>query len=101
MKMQIVFDLDADLIDVPQTVIDHKDALRGKFLSWLYDKNNRHKYWTCFKDSSGKKSWGLCYRSDAFVEWLNKKVLKTSAHKAAVLESHTSADEEGFPTIFF
>ena len=72
MKMIVEFDIGADIIDVPQSVIDNRENLRTHFLKWLYDKNTKYKYWVEMKDSTGKKMRGVCYRSNAFVEWLNE-----------------------------
>lgn len=101
MKMIVEFDLDADIIDVPQCVIDSKDQLRSRFLKWLYDESIKHKYWVEIKDPSGKKLRGLRYRSDAFVEWLNKKILSKTEETAVVLTLHISEYPEDLPKIFF
>ena len=98
MQMFVEFDINADIIDVPQSVIDNREDLRSRFLKWLYDKSVKHKYWHTFKDGSR----GVMYRSDAFVEWLNKKVLSDSEQKAAIVEQHVSRDGEyPLPSIFF
>ena len=98
MRMFVEFDVDADIIDVPQSVIDNADHLRSHFLKWLYDKNVRHKYWYTFKDGSK----GVMYRSDAFVEWLNKKVLKDSEQEAVIIEQHVPIESKrDLPAVFF
>ena len=98
MQMFVEFDINADIIDVPQSVIDNREDLRSRFLKWLYDKSVKHKYWHTFKDGSR----GVMCRSDAFVEWLNKKVLSDSEQKAAIVEQHVSRDGEyPLPSIFF
>ena len=98
MRMLVQFDIDADIIDVPQSVIDNKDHLRSRFLKWLYDKSVKHNYWYTFKDGSK----GVMYRSDAFVEWLNKKILKDSAHKAIIIEQHVAIESKrDMPAVFF
>ena len=101
MKMIVEFDLDVDIIDVPQCVIDSKDRLRSRFLKWLYDESFHHKYWVDTKDASGRKIRGLRYRSDAFVEWLNKKVLSKTGEAAVVLDTHVAEHPENLPKIFF
>ena len=98
MRIFVEFDVDADIIDVPQSVIDNADHLRSHFLKWLYDKNVRHKYWYTFKDGSK----GVMYRSDAFVEWLNKKVLKDHEEKAVLVAEEVDIDlYRNLPSIFF
>lgn len=101
MKMIVEFDLDVDIIDVPQSVIDRKDQLRSRFLKWLYDESIKHKYWVETKDSTGRKIRGLRYRSDAFVEWLNKKALSKTGEIAVILASRISEYPEDLPKIFF
>ena len=88
MKLILEFDCDADVIEVPQYVLENREALRIKFLKWLYSEQTKHKYWVILQDSDGKKYRGVRYRSDAFVEWLNKKVLKEETEKASILEEH-------------
>ena len=98
MKMMIEFDINADIIEVPESVVKDRELLRRRFLKWLYDKNVRHKYWVT--SSGGEK--GVCYRSDAFVEWLSKKVLKGDLVKAEIVAEEVDIDEyKHLPSIFF
>lgn len=98
MKMMIEFDINADIIEVPESVVKDRERLRTRFLKWLYDKSVKHKYWVTF--SNGEK--GVCYRSDAFVEWLNKKVLKGDCVKAEIVAEEVDIDEyKHLPSIFF
>ena len=82
MRLFVEFDVSADIIDVPRDVLDNREHLRQRFLKWLYDPNVKHKYWTTFNGHRG-----VCYRSDAFVEWLNKNCFEglraeSSYHRA-------------------
>lgn len=98
MQMMIEFDVNADIIDVPQFVIDDRELYQRRFLKWLYDESIRHKYWVTFSD--GTK--GVCYRSDAFIEWLNKKVLKAGQQKALLITTEVStAEYKHLSSIFF
>ena len=98
MKMMLEFDINADIIDVPQFVIDDRELYRIRFLKWLYDKSIHHKYWVTF--SNGTK--GVCFRSDAFVEWLNKKVLKNSVEKAKICLVEVNIEKyRNLPSVFF
>ncbi len=98
MKLLIEFDVDGDIIDVPQYIIDKKDLYRSRFYKWLSNESIRHSYWVTFPN--GMK--GLCFRSDALVEWINKKVLKNSDEKAVVLQQHVAVDDHAdLPSIFF
>ena len=98
MKLLVAFDLDADIIDVPQIVIEQKDHYASRFYKWLSNKGVRHSYWVTFED--GTK--GLCFRADALVEWLNKKVLLDFEEKAVILHQHVAIEEHSsLPSIFF
>jgi hypothetical protein len=45
---------------------------------------------------------GVCFRSNAFVEWLNKKILKESGEKAEILLEEVDVDTyRHLPSIFF
>ena len=101
MKMVVEFDVGADIIDVPQSVIDAREHLRTKFLKWLFDEKTKHKYWKEMTDSRGRKFRGVCYRSDAFVEWLNKKILAETEETAVILSSCVSQWPDDLPKIFF
>lgn len=105
MQLLIEFDVFADLIDVPDFVIEQKDTLRNSFLNWMYNPKVKHKYWVTCKDKDGVKYRTLRYRSDAFIEWLNKKVLKGNLQRAVLIEENvTNWPSEQFssiPSIFF
>ncbi len=101
MKMMVAFDIDADIIDVPDEIAEKRNSYRNKLLDWLYNKKVKHSYRKIFYDSHGNKSEVMCYRSDAFVEWLNKKPLRDSAYKATIVETHVEIDENFQPQIFF
>lgn len=101
MKLILEFDFDADVIEVPQYVLENKEILRKRFLKWLYSKQTRHKYWVILRDSNGRKYRGVRYRSDAFVEWLNKKVLMDGMEKASILEEHVYEYADDIPKLFF
>lgn len=88
--MQILVICDtADLVEVPQSVVDNLELYRRRFMKWIYDDSIKHKYW--IKDSDGNKR--LCYRTNAFVEWLNKKVITANEQPAVILAETVNADE--------
>ena len=95
MKLIVEFDIDADLIDVPESVIVQREALRRRFLKWLYDPGVKHRWRV-----KGKDFDVCCYRSDAFVEWLNKKILGGS-DRAVILREHLHEWDDSLPSIFF
>lgn len=101
MRMIIKFDLDADVIDVPKAVIDEREVLRRRFLKWICNKSIKHKYWVTITDAYGRKILGLRYRGDAFVAWLNKKVLANSEQTATLIQQHVTEYSEDLPYIFF
>ncbi len=99
MLLALEFDVDADIINVPEDVIVHKDTYRKRFLKWLYSTNNKYKVRTT--DSNGKVFCGICFRSDAFVEWLNKTIIKDTNEKAEIVICHTNNYPDNIPRIFF
>lgn len=102
MNLLVVFDVDADIIDVPQYVIDDRARYQKQFYKWLSDPSVKHKYWRTFQTADGGKELCLCYRSDAFVDWLNKK-LRRAGDRATVLHTHVSIEDycDTLPSIFF
>jgi hypothetical protein len=55
------------------------------------------------RDSHGGYHYGLRFRADAFVEWLNKKYILNESEKAFVDQSHVSIDDfhQELPSLFF
>ena len=97
MLLFVEFDVSADIIDVPQWVIDDRQQLSGKFIKWLFSPEVKPKYRKTINGHTG-----VCYRSDAFVEWLNKKILKESQQKASVVEQYVSIENtQNLPSVFF
>lgn len=95
MLMFVEFDVSADIIDVPETVVNNKEHLKIDFLKWLC--NHKHKY---RKNVNGHT--GLCYRSEAFVDWLNMTVLEQSEEKATVVEQYVSIkNDKKLPSVLF
>lgn len=101
MKMAIQFDVDADIIEVPEFVVKNRELMKRRFWKWLSNRSIRHKYWVTAIDGIGKEFTGLRYRGDAFVEWLNKKVLDKVDQKAQMVEEHVWNFPEDMPSIFF
>lgn len=101
MQMVIQFDLDADIIEVPEYVVENRELMKRRFWKWLNNKDTKHKYWVTVTDRSGRRFKGLRYRSDAFVEWLNKKVLEDTEQCAYIVKEHTLDYPPEMPSIFF
>jgi len=91
------FDMGADIVDTPPFIVESAEEYRKHFLQWLGDKNNNHRYWYYH---NGVK-FGLDYRSEAFVEWLNAFPLADNAEKARVVAAHVYEYDETLPSIFF
>ena len=97
MLLFVEFEISADIIDVPQTVIDDRRQLSRIFLKWLFSPEVKHRYYKTIHGHTG-----VCFRSDAFVEWLNKKILKESQQKAFVVQQYVSIENtQNLPSVFF
>lgn len=92
MKLVLQFDIHTDIIDVPQHIIDDKNKLQKNFFNWLYDRNNKHRYWV--KTQYG---WGVQYSSDAFIEWLNRK----THCNATIIEPDVCDYSPDLPILYF
>lgn len=91
MEMIVEFDISADLIRVPEWVVRDREVLRRRFFKWLYGEEGSRRY---------RKGGCWCYRSDAFVYWLNKKVLQ-DGERAEVLQEQLRTWDRELPSIFF
>lgn len=85
-KVIVKFCIDADIIECPDWIVAELKLYQGKFTQWLFDKKNDHQYWSY---KNGEKN-GCCYRSGAFVDWLNNFVLHGDEEKSRVLEECVS-----------
>lgn len=92
MKVYVELSLEADIIEVPDVVALNIKKLRNDFLDWMYDKNNRHQYWTKFKNGNGGWSEGVCYDTKAFVDWLNEYVIGEESSPAVIIERGLDVD---------
>ena len=103
MKLLLIFDGYADVIDVPVFVVNNKGKMKKKFLNWLYNSKNNHKYWGTIRTPSGETFTGVCYGSEAFIEWLNSKVLLNNNGQIASLVESGLVDYQNlvYPSIFF
>ena len=103
MKCFVEFDCHADIIDIPFPVSIKIRKYRNQFLDWIYDRRNRHKYWKKCDNGKGDSFEGVYFDSDAFVEWLNKRVIKDKYEPAIVVERNLDVNScpEGMLSIFF
>lgn len=90
MQMIVEFDIGADLIEVPEWVVRDREKLRRQFFKWLTGFEGSRRY---------RKGGCWCYRSEAFVYWLNKRVLE--GEQARVVQEQMGEWDESLPSIFF
>jgi len=91
-------DTDVDIINVPIFVIDNAEKLQNEFFEWLSDRNNDHSYWM---ERDGQKKYGVNYRSDAFIEWLNAFPLKDKPEKAEFIAECVYKYNSKLPGLYF
>ncbi len=106
MKLYVEIDFYAQVIDVPAHIIEKREYYRNKFLDWIYNPKVKHPYREVAVDASGKFFVAMVYDGQAFVDWLNRKVLKGTDEAAVMLEPEIEIGdrpwvEEGLPYIFF
>lgn len=90
---------DADLIECPQHIADNLPKYQCYFDKWIYDIKNQHNYWE--KDCNGEL--GVCFDGEAFLEWLNNKILTTESEKAFFIKRNyvPMNEEKDLPRIYF
>lgn len=97
MKVVVRMTYDADIIEVPNHIGENIKEYQAEFDEWLYNKNNDHPFWT-YKD--GEK-YGVCFRSNAFVYWLNNVKLVGSENSVSVVDSFLQKYDPKLPIIYF
>lgn len=90
MQMIVEFDIGADLIEVPEWVVRDREKLCRQFFKWLTGFEGSRRY---------RKGGCYCYRAEAFVYWLNKRVLK--GEQARVVQEQLGEWDDSLPSIFF
>lgn len=96
-RIAIKMTYDADIAEVPDFIEADLKKYQRKFDKWLYDKSNKHKYWV-YKDG---RPYGVSFRGDAFVEYLNEVVLCDCDEKASIIEMETNDYDDNVKSIFF
>ena len=91
MYLIVEFDLNSDLVSVPKRVAENIDVVRHSFLHWVYSPQNKKKFVKKVEGSDGQSFECICYNSEEFIDWLNKKVLQAGENKATLVEK-TSTD---------
>ena len=88
MYLILEFDLNMDLINVPAHIVTDKEEIRHKFLNWVYSSTNRKKYTKRIKRSDGTYLSCVCYGSEEFVCWLNRKCLNNGEDPATIIKKN-------------
>lgn len=102
MDLYVEFSMYGDLISIPDEIFNDIGSHQNDFTKWIYDKTIDHKYWFIIK---GEKK-GVCYRADAFIEWLNMTILAKSDEKAVIIKEYINWEEhklkyKDVPKIYF
>ena len=102
MELIVEFDLIADLVSVPARVAENIDVIRQRFLRWVYSPEGKEKLTKKMERSDGQRFACVCYNSEEFIDWLNKKVLQAGEDRAALVEKNIDSQACGdVPSIFF
>lgn len=97
-KVVVKMTYDADIIEVPDSIEKDIIKVQRKFDKWIHDKSVKHDYWI-YQD--GKK-YCPCFRSDAFVEYINKLILdENGEEQAKILEKFVTDYDKSITSIWF
>ncbi|MGE7981928.1 hypothetical protein [Solibacillus sp. NPDC093137] len=88
MIIKVGFDYEDDMeyIKCPAKVGRKINQLQWGFWEWLYDRNNEHGYWF-EEEEDGHINYGVSYRTDAFIYWLNNIKFKKGKIVARLIET--------------
>ena len=86
--IELQFDMNSNLMECPEAIISELETYQEHFWKWLSDENNDHKYWQI---ENGAKE-AVCYRGEAFAEWLNQFILCNHDLKAKVIKQYVPMD---------
>ncbi len=102
MELIVEFDLNADLVSVPESVVENIEVIRQRFLRWVYSPEGQKKLTKKMVGSDGQSFACVCYNSEEFIDWLNKKVLQAGEDRAALVKKNIDSQFCGsVPSIFF
>ena len=89
-------------MSVPARVAESIDVIRQRFLRWVYSPEGKKKLTKMMERSDGQRFACVCYNSEEFIDWLNKKVLQAGEDRAALVEKNIDSQAYGdVPSIFF
>ena len=97
MKIVLKFTYDADIIDIPNFFLPNLKKSSIQFNKWLYNKDNDHGYWI---KKNGKKV-AVSFRGDAYVDFLNNKMLNSCNEKAKIIETEITEFDVTLPILYF
>lgn len=103
MRCFVANDTYADILEIPDPVALKIRKYRKQFLQWLYDPKAKHPYRVKVPDGKGSWFYGVIHDTNAFVEWLNQRVIRSKYPSAVIVESGLTPDAcpEGMLKIFF
>jgi hypothetical protein len=79
-KVILKWEYDADIINVPDIIAENIYEYQIKFDKWIYDQNNKHKYWVTVQTEDSSFT-AVKFGSEAFVTWLNDYILNKTDDK--------------------
>ncbi|MCL1696619.1 MULTISPECIES: hypothetical protein [unclassified Lysinibacillus] len=87
MIIKVGFDYEDDIeyMICPAKVGRNINRLQEEFWDWLFDRKNQHPYWF-EEEEDGTVTYGVFYRTDAFVYWLNKVRFNKGKNVARLIE---------------
>ena len=103
MRCFVANDTYADILEIPDPVALKIRKDRKQFLQWLYDPKAKHPYRVKVPDGKGSWFYGVVHDTNAFVDWLNQRVIRSKYPPAVIVESGLTPDAcpEGMLKIFF
>ena len=87
MIVKVGFDYEDDIeyMICPAKVGRNIHRLQKEFWEWLFDRENQHPYWFEYEED-GNVTYGVSYRTDAFIYWLNKMKFNKGKNVARLIE---------------
>lgn len=84
-KVGFDYEEDVEYMVCPAKVGRNIKQLQREFWDWLFNRENQHPYWFEYEED-GNVTYGVSYRTDAFVYWLNKVRFNKSKNVARLIE---------------
>ena len=84
-KVGFEYENDIEYMICPAKVGRNIKRLQKDFFKWLYNRENNHPYWF-EEEEDGNVIYGVSYRTDAFIYWLNKVKFNKGKNVARLIE---------------